>query len=39
MDNPESVGSRNTNSRIDYMSLPNLRFSKKIRGLETPQKF
>jgi hypothetical protein len=37
-DNPESVGSRNSYSRINGSTdLSNFRFSKKSRGLETSQ--
>jgi hypothetical protein len=38
MDNPESVGSRNSYSKInDSMNSPNDRFLKKISNLETSQ--
>jgi hypothetical protein len=38
IDNPETVGSRNSYSRInDFTSLSNLRFSRKSRHLETSQ--
>jgi hypothetical protein len=40
MDNPESVGSRKSYSRInDCTGFSNPRFSKKSRGLETSKNF
>jgi hypothetical protein len=38
MNNPESIGSRTSYSGINgCTNLPNLRFSKKTRGLETSE--